>query len=126
MTWPWTRARQERERREAELAALRQAEHQAYLDALKATVEIVVATSEASRATADTLKEWLAMFKMPTDASSPQGWVNNDLTEMVAEAKRLQDLKHQGFPVELAVPDQYAAVIQMMDDYATAYAPSSR
>jgi hypothetical protein len=101
MLMPWTRRRQAREA----AAALRAAEHKAFLDALAAVVEISTASAEATREVAITLQTWLKMFQAPS-AHDPVTRVHDDFTEAVAEAQRTEDLRKAGFPVDLSASGQ--------------------
>ena len=102
------RAETRRVAREAALdakaaAAQRAAEHQAFLDALAAVVEIARSHASANESLSTAIQAWLQMFHT---TAVPTTWTNTDLSEAIAEAKRAETLRAQGFPVDMPTLDQ--------------------
>jgi hypothetical protein len=90
-------------------AARREAERQAFLDALQAVVEVARAHASATEALAMAVAEWAKPFKAPAD-QSPDRWVNNDEVEWLREQEEVGALKPGATEAE-----KLAALAQAMD-----------
>jgi hypothetical protein len=90
-------------------AARRDVEHQAFLEALQAVVEVARAHASATEALAMAVAEWAKPFKAPAD-QSPDRWVNNDEAEWLREQEEVGAL-----PPGATHAEQLAALAKAMD-----------
>lgn len=90
----------------------RQIEHEAFLSALQAVVNITTEHSRAIEAMADALKAHYEAYKVE---GRPQPRVMDDLQELYHEQERLRSLHASGFPVELPPLEQMQWVADQMD-----------
>ena len=87
----------------------RQVEHEAFLEALRAVVEVSREQARAVEAMADALKASYDAYKTE---GTPQVRVMDDLQELYHEHERLGHLHKAGFPVELPPVEQMQWVLE--------------
>lgn len=87
----------------------RQVEHEAFLEALKAVVDIAREQSRAVEAMADALKASYEAYKVE---GKPETRVMDDIQELYHEYERAGKLRRDGFPVDMSPADQMQWVLE--------------
>ena len=90
-------------------AARREAERQAFLDALQAVVQIAQAHASATESLAQAIVEWARPFKASVE-DAPARWVNDDEAEWLREQEQAGTI-----PPGATQAEQMAAIARALD-----------